>query len=271
MVNARSACSACRERGGKQEAMESMGLLNDGGAAGGGSDVEMNKGDQAGTWADVYALPPLPDQDLCAMRGEACCGNFLVCFLIFLFVAPMQAFAMQTTTPLTPLMKLWIGAIWAEAATAITCLIGLMWGDPGTIKRSPATSFPMPELVAERLRNGRTLDGVGNVHEVGANARAARTPSTLPPRPLHPRGGGGSGGVPWRRVLLSTWDLFLFGRTGRCIASDAWCGAPTTRRRTTARRASGACATSTTTAASSAGASPARAAAATWATSRCSS
>ena len=29
--------------------------------------------------------------DFCAMRSEACCGNSLVCFLIFLFVAPMQA------------------------------------------------------------------------------------------------------------------------------------------------------------------------------------
>ena len=78
----------------------------------------------------------------------------------------MQAYASQTTTPLTPLTRLWLGAIWAEAACAIICLLGLMWGDPGTVKRSPQTCYPMPELVSERLRNGRPLDGVGNVHEV---------------------------------------------------------------------------------------------------------
>lgn len=42
-----------------------------------------------------------------------------------------------------------------------------MWGDPGTIKRSPETCFPQPELVKERLRNGLTLDGVGNLSEDG--------------------------------------------------------------------------------------------------------
>ena len=154
----------------------------------GGSDVESAPKEHLGTWADVYALPPLPDQDLCAMRGEASCGNFLVLFLIFLFVAPMQGYASQTTTPLTPLQRLWLGAIYIEAITAITCLVGLMWGDPGTVKRSPSTCYPMPELVAERLRNGRTLDGVGNVHEVRARAHThthTHTPhTTRSPRPF---------------------------------------------------------------------------------------
>ena len=145
----RSACSACRERGGKSE----VARLMDGAT---GSDVELGPSPSGtgGTWADVYALPPLPTPDYCAMRGEATCGNSLVLFLIFLFVAPMQTYASQTTTPLTPLMRIWIGAIYAEAVTAIICLLGLMWGDPGTIKRSPETSFPLPELVSERLRNG---------------------------------------------------------------------------------------------------------------------
>lgn len=58
-------------------------------------------------------------------------------------------------------------AIYTEAAVAIFCLLGLMWGDPGTIKRSPETCFPQPELVAERLRNGQSLDGVGNVQADG--------------------------------------------------------------------------------------------------------
>ena len=132
-----------------------------------GSDVEASADGSGGSWADVYALPPMMPPDLCAMRGEACCGNTLVLFLIFLFVAPMQAFVTHTTEPITFLTRLWVGAIWAEAATAIVCLLGLMWGDPGTVKRSPETCFPLPELVAERLRNGRPLDGVGNVHEDG--------------------------------------------------------------------------------------------------------
>ena len=159
----RSACSACRERGSYRT--EQKPLIG----AGGGSDedVESSHGQLTGTWADVYALPPLQTPDYCAMRGEACCGNTLVLFLIFLFVAPMQAFVSQMTTPMTFAQTVWMGAIYSEAVTAILCLFGLMWGDPGTVKRSPETSFPMPEIVAERLRNGRSLEGVGNVNEDG--------------------------------------------------------------------------------------------------------
>ena len=160
----RSACSACRERGGKHEEARLIGANV--AAAGAGSDVE-SVTPTMGTWADIFALPPLPVPDYCAMRGEACCGNSLVLFLIFLFVAPLQAYAQTNKDNLTFLVKVWLFAIWAEAAIAITCLIGLMWGDPGSVKRTPETCFPMPEIVAERLRNGQSLNGVGNVHEDG--------------------------------------------------------------------------------------------------------
>ena len=130
----------------------------------GGSDVELQ---EAGSWADVLSLPPLPTPDYCAMRGEACCGNTLVLFLIFLFVAPMQAYASGKDVELTLPQRLWIGAIYAEAVTAIVCLLGLMWGDPGTVKRTPETCFPQPDIVAERIRRGQTLHDVGNVTEDG--------------------------------------------------------------------------------------------------------
>ena len=120
-----------------------------------------------GSWADVLALPPLPKPDYCAMRSEASCGNTLVCFLIFLFVAPMQAYFQSPDAVITPMVRIWMFAIYAEAATAIFCLFGLMWGDPGTVKRTPENCYPMPDIVSERLRNGQTLSGVGNVHEDG--------------------------------------------------------------------------------------------------------
>ena len=133
----------------------------------GGSDIETTS-PAMGTWADVLALPPLPRPDFCAMRSEACCGNSLVLFLIFLFVAPMQAHASgKDAASISMVARMWIMAIYAEAAIAITCLIGLMWGDPGTVKRSPETCFPQPEIISERLRTGQSLSGVGNVHEDG--------------------------------------------------------------------------------------------------------
>ena len=153
----RSACSACRERGGKQERT----ALMDGS---GGSDVEVGV---HGSWADVLALPKLPRPDYCAMRGEACCGNSLVLFLIFLFVAPMQSYASVNQGKLTFTQQLWMLAIYTEAATAIVCLLGLMWGDPGTVKRTAENCFPQPEVVAEKLRNGKSLANVGNIAEDG--------------------------------------------------------------------------------------------------------
>eukprot|EP00947_MAST-08B_sp_MAST-8B-sp1_P004910 g4910.t1 len=42
--------------------------------------------------------------------------------------------------------------ITAEAAVAFTCLGFIMLGDPGIIRRSAANSFPLPPLVAARLK-----------------------------------------------------------------------------------------------------------------------
>lgn len=129
-----------------------------------GSDLEGNAPLHArGLQADLLRLPPLPDQDLCQMRAEASCGNTLVLFLIFLFVAPMQAYANSQGSNLSTIQRIWLAAIYAEAATAIFCLLGLMWDDPGTIKRTVENCFPQPDIVADKLANGESLDSVGNI------------------------------------------------------------------------------------------------------------
>lgn len=115
-------------------------------------------------WADVFALPPMPEPDYKSMRSEACCGNCLVLGLIVFFVAPVHmSFTADTF--------MYVLLIYAEAIVAIVCLLGLMWGDPGTIKRTPETCFPLPAAVAEKLRAGnRNLLGAGthgNIHERG--------------------------------------------------------------------------------------------------------
>ena len=60
----RSACSACRERGAKVEQTR----LIDGA---GGSDVESAPPSDAASWADVYALPPLPPDGAVGASGAA--------------------------------------------------------------------------------------------------------------------------------------------------------------------------------------------------------
>lgn len=46
----------------------------------------------------------------------------------------------------------------AEAALALLCLERILRGDPGVIKRTPATTRPVPRDVADRIRSGRSLD-----------------------------------------------------------------------------------------------------------------
>ena len=57
-------------------------------------------------------------------------------------------------------------AIYLEAFLAVCCLLGILYGDPGTVKRSPENCLPLPETVVERLQRGESLEGLENLqHE----------------------------------------------------------------------------------------------------------
>jgi hypothetical protein len=111
----------------------------------------------------VDSLPRLPDQDVATMRSEACCGNCVVLGIIFMCVMPVHGSSSEDALP-------WKIAIYTEALIALVCLLGLMWGDPGTLKRSPEACFPQPAVVAEALQRGdvRSLSTMQNVRENGA-------------------------------------------------------------------------------------------------------
>eukprot|EP00326_Haptolina_ericina_P038115 CAMPEP_0181237124 /NCGR_PEP_ID=MMETSP1096-20121128/38581_1 /TAXON_ID=156174 ORGANISM="Chrysochromulina ericina, Strain CCMP281" /NCGR_SAMPLE_ID=MMETSP1096 /ASSEMBLY_ACC=CAM_ASM_000453 /LENGTH=189 /DNA_ID=CAMNT_0023332429 /DNA_START=105 /DNA_END=674 /DNA_ORIENTATION=- len=58
-------------------------------------------------------------------------------------------------------------AIYTEAFVALVCLFGLMFGDPGVVKRSPETCFPLPPKVADLIEAGATSEQIqqlGNLH-----------------------------------------------------------------------------------------------------------
>ena len=117
---------------------------------------------------DVNSLPPLPTPVYSEMRAEAACGCSLVIGIIIVLVGSTHAslaVPFPGKGPSDFVRMVGLGLIWSEAVVAMLCLLGLMWGDPGVVKRTPETCFPLPDAVAERLHNGHSLEGMANIIE----------------------------------------------------------------------------------------------------------
>ena len=82
------------------------------------------------------ALPPMPAPHIGAMRSQACGGIFVVLFIICMCVAGTHWFTSRLEGVVSVVLNV---AVWTETAVALLCLLGLMYGNPGEIKRSEAT------------------------------------------------------------------------------------------------------------------------------------
>lgn len=117
-------------------------------------------------------LPPMPKPDHKTMRSEATCGVSFVLCLVVTFVALTLTFSHQAP----PTHREWIRAlILSEAGVALFCLAGLMWGDPGVIRRNRRNTVPVPPEVAEKLSNaaqdGTTWNALGGMTNISDNGR----------------------------------------------------------------------------------------------------
>jgi hypothetical protein len=114
-------------------------------------------------------LPPLPSPNLSQQRSESCTGVCVVLTLISLLVGVPYWLALARGPLFTTMDGSDVGMclLFAEASVAILCLLGLLFGDPGTLKRSPQACLPPPAAVAERLRRKQALAGLENAYENG--------------------------------------------------------------------------------------------------------
>ena len=65
-------------------------------------------------------------------------------------------------------------AIYLEAFLAVCCLLGILYGDPGVVKRTPENCLPLPEKVAKRLQRGESLEGLENLQHAQLGSYCVR-------------------------------------------------------------------------------------------------
>ena len=118
-------------------------------------------------------LPPLPRPNTAVMRSEACTGITVVLVLITLLVGVPHALRFGSGwqwpaagEPFDSTAACFL-CLYVESTIALLCLLGLIFGDPGVLKRSRESCFPIPPAVLERLRSGQSLTGMDNVYSDG--------------------------------------------------------------------------------------------------------
>jgi hypothetical protein len=110
-------------------------------------------------------LPPMPQPRRGQMRSEASCGCVTVLGVIAACVGGTYLFVSVVGSWEFPHIFHYI--IGVEAAVAIICLLGLLLGDPGTLKRSEARCTPIPEgTIRDFLLQGKPVPTtVGNFRD----------------------------------------------------------------------------------------------------------
>ena len=117
-------------------------------------------------------LPPFPRPDYASRNGQAASGIFVVVTIVGLLVALPHGVG-ATAPRAVPIFAAMDGptigfiCLYVEAFLAIVCLLGILFGDPGNLKRTHASCFPLPPTIADKLRAKQPLDYVENIHVNG--------------------------------------------------------------------------------------------------------
>ena len=110
-------------------------------------------------------LPPMPPPNYNERCSESILGIAVVTVLVGLFVGVTHGVAVGPNVNSTNWVALLF--IYAEAAIAFICLAGILFGDPGVVKRSRETCYPIPPEVAERLQRNESLSSMSNIEVDG--------------------------------------------------------------------------------------------------------
>eukprot|EP00811_Abedinium_folium_P001956 NODE_11795_length_1265_cov_2.298770.p1 GENE.NODE_11795_length_1265_cov_2.298770~~NODE_11795_length_1265_cov_2.298770.p1 ORF type:complete len:246 (+),score=54.40 NODE_11795_length_1265_cov_2.298770:81-818(+) len=145
----------------------------------------------------INSLPPLAPPDRVTMFSESVCGLAVVLGQITVYIIATQAVTLQRYDSVGQgdFGRMVLGLILIFSVIAVTCLIGILCGNAGTINRSPERCFPLPSNVALNLRRGGSVCLAENIQE-GSDSFCVRC-------------------LVWRRKHLD-------GTAHRCIAGRVW-------------------------------------------------
>jgi Flp pilus assembly protein TadB len=135
----------------------------------------------------VAALPPLPPPDHAQQRRESRRGCCLVLWIVCACVVTTTTVVSLYVSSERALQRVLLLAVWAEAAVAVGCLLGIMYGDPGVVKRSTATCLPPHPEVVRRLQAGEPVADAldSNSDEPVPPFRSYAAPAGLGPSAFH--------------------------------------------------------------------------------------
>lgn len=107
-------------------------------------------------------LPGLPEPKYQKMRQQALLGSCVVVTCIATCVSGTHV-GVQLMADSVPaaVARVCLALVYIEAILALACLGGLMFGDPGEIKRTEQTCWPVPSEVAEKLHVQEMLTSLG--------------------------------------------------------------------------------------------------------------
>ena len=74
--------------------------------------------------------------------------------------------------------------LYVETGIILGALLGMFFGDPGEVRRTPETLTPMPQEVEEKLRAGEALSGLQNIKGEGEESYCVRCLVWRRPKPV---------------------------------------------------------------------------------------